>query len=103
MTLTLYHYLVLAALLFCVGLYGIITSRNAVRVLMSIEIALAGVGINFVAFSNYVTPATLQGQIFTLFIMTISAAEAGVGLAIIFNIYKNLKTVDMDKFDSMKW
>jgi len=103
MTLTLYHYLILAALLFCTGLYGIITSRNAVRVLMSIEIALAGVGINFVAFSNYVTPTTLQGQIFTLFIMTISAAEAGVGLAIIFNLYRNLKTVDMDKFDSMKW
>ncbi len=103
MTLTLNHYLVLAALLFCIGLYGIITSRNAVRVLMSIELAFAGVSINLVALSNYVTPAALTGQIFTIFIMTVSAAEAGVALAIIFNIYKNFKTVDMDKINLMKW
>ena len=103
MTLTLYHYLMVAALLFCIGLYGIITSKNAVRVLMSIELALAGVCINLVAFSNYVTPGVLTGQIFTIFIMTVSAAEAGVGLAIIFNVYKNFKTVDMNKIDSMKW
>lgn len=103
MTLTLYHYLVLAALLFCVGIYGIITSKNAVRVLMSIELAFAGGSINLVALSNYVSPGTLTGQIFTIFIMTISAAEAGVALAIIFNIYKNFKTVDMDKINLMKW
>ena len=103
MTLTLYHYLIVAALLFCIGMYGIITSKNAVRVLMSMELALAGVSINFVAFSNYITPAALTGQIFTIFIMTVSAAEAGVGLAIIFNVYKNFKTVDMDKIDLMKW
>ena len=103
MTLTLYHYLVLSAILFCVGLYGIVTSKNAVRVLMSIEIAFAGASINLVAFSNYVTPGILTGQIFTIFIMTVSAAEAGVALAIIFNIYKNFGTVDMDKINLMKW
>lgn len=103
MTLTLYHYLVLAALLFCVGVYGVLTSKNAVRVLMSLELAFAGVSVNLVAFSNYITPGALIGQIFTIFIMTVSAAEAGVGLAIIFNIYKNFKTVDMEKISLMKW
>lgn len=103
MTLTLYHYLILSAILFCIGIYGVMTSKNAVRVLMSLEIAFAGVSINMVAFSNYITPAMLTGQIFTIFIMTVSAAEAGVGLAIIFNVYKNFKTVDMNKIDTMKW
>lgn len=103
MSLTLYHYLILSAFLFCIGIYGIMTSKNAVRVLMSVELALAGVSINLVAFSNYVTPAMLTGQIFTIFIMTVSAAEAGVGLAIIFNVFKNFKTVDMEKISTMKW
>lgn len=103
MTLTLYHYITLSAILFCIGIYGIMTSKNAVRVLMSTELALAGVSINLVAFSNYITPGMLTGQIFTIFIMTVSAAEAGVGLAIIFNVYKNFKTVDMNKIDTMKW
>jgi len=79
------------------------TSKNAVRVLMSTELALAGVSINLVAFSNYITPGMLTGQIFTIFIMTVSAAEAGVGLAIIFNVFKNFKTVDMNKISTMKW
>lgn len=103
MTLTMYHYLVLSALLFCIGIYGIIASRHAVRVLMSIEIAIAGVSINLVALSNYVTPGALTGQMFTIFVMTVSAAEAGVALAIIFNIYKNFRTVDMEKISLMKW
>ncbi|MFN8576034.1 MAG: NADH-quinone oxidoreductase subunit NuoK [Candidatus Sericytochromatia bacterium] len=103
MTLTLYHYITLSAILFCIGIYGIMTSKNAVRVLMSTELALAGVSINLVAFSNYITPGMLTGQIFTIFVMTVSAAEAGVGLAIIFNVYKNFKTVDMNKIDTMKW
>lgn len=102
MGITLYHYLLLAAILFCLGLYGIVTSKHAVRVLMSIELAFAGISINLVAFSNFITPGTLAGQMFTLFIMTISAAEAGVALAIIFNVYKNFRTVDMNKIDLMK-
>lgn len=103
MSLTLYHYLILAAILFCIGIYGLLTSKHAVRVLMSLELAMAGVSINLVAFSNYITPGVLTGQLFTIFIMTVSAAEAGVALAIIFNIYKNFKTVDMDKISLMKW
>ncbi|MEK7431525.1 MAG: NADH-quinone oxidoreductase subunit NuoK [Cyanobacteriota bacterium] len=103
MTLTLYHYLVLAALLFCVGVYGVLTSKNAVRVLMSLELAFAGVSVNLVAFSNYITPGQLTGQMFTIFIMTVSAAEAGVGLAIIFNVFKNFQTADMEKISTMKW
>ncbi|MFN8671267.1 MAG: NADH-quinone oxidoreductase subunit NuoK [Candidatus Sericytochromatia bacterium] len=103
MSLTLYHYLFLAAVLFCIGIYGVLTSKNAVRVLMSLEIALAGVSVNLVAFSNYITPAQLTGQIFTIFIMTVSAAEAGVGLAIIFNVFKNSQTADMERISTMKW
>jgi len=103
MTVTLTHYLTLAAVLFCIGLYGVIVSRNAVRVLMCIELLLNAVNINFVALSHYVTPETLKGQIFAIFIMTISAAEAGVGLAIVISIYRTFKNIDMSKINLLKW
>lgn len=97
------HYLVVAALLFCIGLYGVTTSRNLIKVLMSIEFILNAANLNFVAFSHYVTPNELTGQIFAIFVMTIAAAEAGVGLAIALAIYKHFKTVDLDRIRSMKW
>lgn len=97
------HYLVAAALLFCIGLYGVTTSRNLIKVLMSIELILNAVNLNFVAFSKYVTPDTLNGQVAAVFIMTIAAAEAGVGLAIALSIFRHFKTVDMEKIHLMKW
>lgn len=97
------HYLVVAAILFCIGLYGATTSRNLIKVLMSIELILNAVNLNFVAFSKYVTPETLDGQIVAIFVMTVAAAEAGVGLAIVLSIFKHFKTVDINKIHLMKW
>lgn len=97
------HYLVVAAALFCIGLYGVTTSRNLIKVLMSIELLLNAVNLNFIAFSKYVTPDALTGQMVAIFVMTIAAAEAGVGLAIALSIYKHFKTVDLEKIRLMKW
>jgi NAD(P)H-quinone oxidoreductase subunit 4L len=96
-------FLLLAALLFCIGIYGLITSRNAVRVLMSIELLLNAVNINLLAFSNYLDGEMIRGQVFAVFVITVAAAEAAVGLAIILSIYRNRETVDMEKFNLLKW
>ena len=95
--------LLLAAALFCIGIYGLITSRNAVRVLMSIEIMLNVVNLNLMAFSNFTDPVEIKGQIFTVFVITVAAAEAAVGLAIILAIYRNRNTIDMEQFNLLKW
>ncbi|OPZ91308.1 MAG: NADH-quinone oxidoreductase subunit K [bacterium ADurb.Bin425] len=99
----LVKYLVLAAVLFAMGVYGMCKSRNAVRVLMSIELMLNAVNINLIAFSRYVDPTQLKGQLFAIFILTVAAAEAAVGLAIVLSLYRNTSTVDMDKFNILKW
>lgn len=99
----LVRYLTLAAVLFAIGLYGMVVSRNAVRVLMSIELMLNAVNINLVAFARYVDPVEVKGQIFAIFILTVAAAEAAVGLAIVLAIYRNMSTVDMDRFNLLKW
>lgn len=103
MTVGLHHYLLLGALLFCLGIYGVIVSRHAIRVLMSIELLLNAVNINLIAFSNYVTTSTLRGQVFAVFIITVAAAEAAVGLAIVLALYRNFRTVDMDHYNLLKW
>jgi len=99
----LVKYLSLAALLFSLGMYGLVASRNAVRVLMSIELMLNAVNLNLVAFARYVDPVHVRGQIFAIFILTVAAAEAAVGLAIVLAIYRNTATVDMEKFNLLKW
>ncbi|MEW6620285.1 MAG: NADH-quinone oxidoreductase subunit NuoK [bacterium] len=101
--MTLSHYLILSAILFAIGVYGALTRRNAIGILLCIEIMLNAVNINLVAFSKYVTPNELTGQIFTIFTITIAAAEAAVGLAIIIAIYRHIKTVNMEKINLMKW
>ena len=93
----------LAALLFAIGLYGMVVSRNAVRVLMSIELMLNAVNINLVAFARYIDPVHVRGQIFAIFILTVAAAEAAVGLAIVLSIYRNTSSVDMENFNILKW
>src|SRR5216684_8413210 len=107
MGLTLNHYLVLGAVLFCIGLYGALAKRNAVAVLMGIEIMLNAVIITLVAFSFYdQTPlykTYLTGQIFAIFIITVAAAEAAVALAMIIAIYRKRSTVDVGEIDIMKW
>ena len=107
MGLTLYHFLILGAVLFCIGLYGAITKRNAIAVLMGIEIMLNAVNVTLVGFSffNTVMPyATyLTGQIFAIFIITVAAAEAAVTLAMVIAIYRKRDTVDVGEIDMMKW
>ncbi|MDJ0842653.1 NADH-quinone oxidoreductase subunit NuoK [Crocosphaera sp.] len=95
--------LLLAAALFCIGIYGLVVSRNAVRVLMSIELLLNAVNINLMGFSNFLDPVGIKGQIFTVFVITVAAAEAAVGLAIVLTIYRNRETTDMEQFNLLKW
>lgn len=99
----LQYFLILAAALFCIGIYGLINSRNAVRVLMSVELMLNAVNLNLMAFSNYLDPLAVKGQVFTVFVVAIAAAEAAVGLAIVLAIYRNRDTVDMEQFNLLKW
>ena len=103
MELHLEYFLILAAALFCIGIYGLITSRNAVRVLMSVELMLNAVNLNLMCFSNFLDPDAIKGQIFTVFVITIAAAEAAVGLAIVLAIYRNRDTIDMEQFNLLKW
>ena len=103
MSIGLEHYLILSAILFSIGLYGALAKRNAIVILMSIEIMLNAVNIAIVAFSRYITPSLLTGQVFVIFILAVAAAEAAVGLAIIIAIYRGRETIDATKIDLMKW
>ena len=95
--------LTLGALLFSIGVYGVIARRNAVLVLMSIELMLNAVNINLIAFGAWIGDANAVGQIFGLFVIAVAAAEVGVGLAIVILIYRNRQTVDVDEMSLMKW
>ncbi|MEW6233094.1 MAG: NADH-quinone oxidoreductase subunit NuoK [Chloroflexota bacterium] len=103
MIIPLNYYLLLAGALFCIGLYGALARRNAVAILMGIELMLNAVNINLIAFWRYVTPAALSGQVFAIFVITVAAAEAAVGLAIIIAIYRTRETINVDDIDLMKW
>jgi NADH:ubiquinone oxidoreductase subunit K len=97
--------LIFAALLFCVGIYGVLSRRNAVLVLMSVEMMLASVTINLVTFGEIArsSDALITGQIFALFVIAVGAAEVGVGLAIILLLYRNRSSVNIDEADLMKY
>ena len=94
------QFLVLAAALFCIGVYGVLSRRNGVMVLMSIELILNAVNINLVAFSAYLQDIT--GQVFSLFVIAVAAAEVGVGLALVLMLYRNRTSIDLDEIDLMK-
>jgi len=96
-------FLIVSSGLFCIGIWGLLNSRNAVRVLMSIELMLNAVNINLMAFSSYVDNNLIQGQVFTIFVITVAAAEAAVGLDILLSLYSNRVTVDMESFNLLKW
>jgi NADH:ubiquinone oxidoreductase subunit K len=102
MSVGLEHYLVLSAILFAIGLYGALSKRNTIAILLCIEIMLNAVNIALVAFSRYVVPQMLTGHVFVIFIMAVAAAEAAVGLAIIMAIFRRKGTVDPTEIDSMK-
>ena len=103
MSIGLEHYLILSAVLFSIGLYGALAKRNAIVILMSIELMLNGVNIAMVAFSRFIVPLLLTGQIFAIFIMVVAAAEVAVGLAIIISIYRNRGTIDATQINLLKW
>ncbi|MBI2930382.1 MAG: NADH-quinone oxidoreductase subunit NuoK [Planctomycetes bacterium] len=94
--------MVLSAVIFACGLYTIMTRRNAVSILMGVELVLNAANINFVAFSQYVPRADIHGTVFAIFVIVLAAAEAAVALAIIIGIYQNFGRVDVDQAESMK-
>ncbi|RBW68737.1 NADH-quinone oxidoreductase subunit NuoK [Bacillus taeanensis] len=101
-TIPLSAYLLLALTLFCIGLFGALTKRNAVIVLISIELMLNAVNLNLVAFSKFGVNPNLTGQVFSLFTITVAAAEAAVGLAILIALYRNKATVNVDEMEELK-
>jgi NADH:ubiquinone oxidoreductase subunit K len=103
LTLSLHHYLILSAIIFCIGIFGVITQRNVIKVIMCLEIMLNAVNIALIAFSQYIVPVALTGQIFAIFVMVVAAAEVAVGIAIIFSVYRNRESVDMENFNILKW
>ena len=102
-SIPLQGFLIVSSLLFWIGIWGLLNSRNAVRVLMSIELMLNAVNLNLMAFSSYVDNNLIQGQVFSIFVITVAAAEAAVGLAILLSLYRNRVTVDMESFNLLKW
>jgi NADH-quinone oxidoreductase subunit K len=95
------HYLVLSALLFTIGTVGVLTRRNVIIVFMSIELMLNAVNLNLVAFSDQMQ--RVSGQVFVVFVITVAAAEAAVGLGIVIALFRNKETVNADEMDLMKW
>jgi len=101
--ITLYHYLILAAALFSIGLYGAVSKKNAIGVFMGIELMLNSVNINLVAFNHFLKPEVLAGHTFAIFIIAVAACEVSVGLAIILSLYRHRKTTTVDDIDLLKW
>lgn len=100
--MTIVQFILIGSVLFSLGIYGVITRRNAVLVLASVELMLAGANVNLVAFNVYLQDQILSGQIFTLFIIALAAAEVGIGIAIILMIFRNRQSADVDDLNLMK-
>jgi NADH-quinone oxidoreductase subunit K len=96
-------YLAVGALLFCIGVYAVLARRNAVAILMGIELMLNAVNINLVAFWRFVAPQNMAGQAFTAFVFVVAAAEAAVGLAIIITVYRSRRSVIVEDVDLLRW
>jgi NADH-quinone oxidoreductase subunit K len=97
------HILLLSTILFFIGVYGLLTRRNMITLLMAIELILNSVNINFVAFNKYLYPENLDGIFFTIFIITIAAAEAAVAIAIIINLYRSHHSIDVEDASELKY
>jgi NADH-quinone oxidoreductase subunit K len=104
MQVPLSWYLVVAAALFCIGLYGVLSRRDAIGILMGVELMLNAVNVNLVAFWRYVDPLrdAMTGQVFAIIVITVAAAEAAVGLALIIAVYRNRRTVDVTEVDQLQ-
>ena len=104
MTVGLEHYLVVGAILFSIGLFLALAKRNAVGILMGVELMLNAVNLTLVAFSRFVeSPRPIDGQAFTVFVITVAAAEASVALALIVSIYRTRQTIDVDRINILRW
>jgi NADH:ubiquinone oxidoreductase subunit K len=97
------HFLVLSSILFSIGVYGVLSRRNAVIILMSVELMLNAVSINMVAFAVYTAPSLFVGIIFAVFVITIAAAEVGLALGIVLRVFRNRGTANVDEIDALKW
>jgi NADH:ubiquinone oxidoreductase subunit K len=97
------HILVLSSALFFLGIYGFFSRRNLIAMLMSVELILNSININFIAFNKYLYPHQMEGIFFTLFIITIAAAEVSLAIAIIINLYRKFKTIDIEDTNTMKY
>ena len=96
------HFLTVSALLFSIGAYGVLSRRNAIAVLMGVELMLNAANLNFLAFWRYLAPNSMEPQVFVLIGITIAAAEAAVGLAVVLNVYRDFGTVNVEEIDTMK-
>ena len=101
--ISIYYILTMSTIMFFIGAYGFLTRKNLITMLMSIELILNAVNINFVAFNKYLYPEDMQGHFFSMFIIGIAAAEAAVAIAIIINIYRNIQNIDVENIDQMKY
>jgi len=97
------HFLIVTTLMFFTGVFGFLTRRNLITLLMSVELILNSVNLNFVVFNRYLYPGHLQGQFFAMFIIAIAAAEAAVAIALIINIYRKFTSIEVDDVDEMKY
>ena len=96
-------YLIMAAALFCIGVFGVLARRNAIAILMGIELMLNAVNLNLVAFWRYLDPVVATGQAFALFVFAVAASEAAVGLALVIAIYRHRQSVNVEQIDVLKW
>ena len=101
--ISIYYIFTMSTIMFFIGAYGFLTRKNLITMLMSIELILNAVNINFVAFNKYLYPENMQGHFFSMFIIGIAAAEAAVAIAIIINIYRNIQNIDVENIDQMKY
>ena len=101
--ISIYYILTMSTIMFFIGSYGFLTRKNLITMLMSIELILNAVNINFVAFNKYLYPENMQGHFFSMFIIGIAAAEAAVAIAIIINIYRNIQNIDVENINKMKY
>ncbi len=99
--ITVNHYMLLSAILFTIGTFGVLTRKNAIVLFMCIEVMLNSVNLTFIALSRHV--GNMDGQIFVFFVMTVAAAEAAVGLALMIAFYRNKDSIDVDDFNMLKW
>ncbi|MEQ8359446.1 MAG: NADH-quinone oxidoreductase subunit NuoK [Cytophagales bacterium] len=97
------HVLIVTTLMFFIGIYGFLTRKNLITMLISVEIMLNAVNLNFVFFDTYLFPGNMQGHFFSLFIIAIAAAEAAVAIAIFINLYRNIRSIDVEQVDTMKY